>query len=349
MTTRRILNKAKKLNPGDRVATVSLSWGGAGDEAIRARYFKGKKRLEEHFNLEVVEMPHTLAGSRYLYEHPEARASDWMDAFLDPQIKGIFSTIGGDDTIRLLPHIDFDVIRNNPKIFVGYSDSTVNHLMCYKAGLSSFYGPAVLSDFAENVSMPDYTIDCVKKTLFCDRIIGDLPPAPTWSAERLEWLEENENIQRSFQPNTGYECLQGEGRATGPLIGGCLEVFDWLRGTMLFPDLEDFDGAILFFETSEDCPDPELLRFMLRPLGAMGVLERINGMIWGKPYGERFYEAYKAVIASVLSEYGRHEMPVLYNLSFGHCEPKFTLPYGAVAAIDCDFKGFSILESAVIG
>ena len=127
--------KAEKLDRGDKVAVVSLSWGGAGDEKFRDRYEIGKKRVEELFGLNVIEMPNSLKGSEYLDKHPEARAEDLMNAFKNKEIKAIFSNIGGDDTLRLLPYIDFDVIKNNPKIFMGYSDTTVNHFMCYKACL----------------------------------------------------------------------------------------------------------------------------------------------------------------------------------------------------------------------
>src|SRR5699024_9237052 len=119
------------------------------ESELRWRYEQGVQRLETVFGLHVVSMPRSLKGEDYLYEHPEARAADLMEAFQDDSIKGIIANIGGDDSIRLLPYIDFDVIRNNPKIFMGYSDITISHLFCHKAGLSSFYGPAVLTDFAE--------------------------------------------------------------------------------------------------------------------------------------------------------------------------------------------------------
>ena len=100
-----------------------------------------------------------------------------MQAFTDPCIQAIFCCIGGEETIRLLPYIDFAVIRRHPKIFMGYSDTTVNHLMCWKAGLSSFYGPAVLSDFAENLRLPAYTEKWVKKALFSPEPLGQVEPA----------------------------------------------------------------------------------------------------------------------------------------------------------------------------
>lgn len=342
------LIKPPMLSPGDRVATVSLSWGGAGDPEVLWRYNQGKQRLQDAFGLEIVEMPNTLAGSDYLYQHPEARAADLMAAFADPSIKGIITNIGGDDTLRLLPHIDFSVIRDNPKVFMGYSDTTVNHFMCLKAGLSSIYGPAVLSDFAENLELPEYTYNWVHKTLFSTEPLGEIPTAPVWTSQYLEWADEDtKDIMRKFEPNTGIETVQGSGSVTGSLIGGCIEVVDWIRGTPLFPDASEFDDSILFFETSEDVPTPDNLLFMLRSLAALDVLPRANGLIFGKPYDNMYYDEYKAEIVKVLAECGRTDMPVLYNLSFGHCEPKFCLPYGARAQIDCENQTFSILESGV--
>lgn len=343
------LIKPKKLKAGDKIATVSLSWGGAGDEAIKKRYFIGKKRLEDIFGLEVIEMEHTLKGSEYVYNHPKERAKDLMDAFLDKEVKAIISCIGGEDTIRLLSYIDFEVIKNNPKIFMGYSDTTVNHYMCYKAGLSSFYGPAILTDFAENVEMSEYTVDSIMKTLFSDDVIGDIAQSKEWTAEHLTWDDiNNNNIKRTFKENTGYELLQGKETVRGNLMGGCLEVMEMIKGTELFPKLEDFDNAILFFETSEETPKPEYIRWWLRNYGALGILDRVNGIIFGKPKGEVYYEEYKEEILKVLKEYNREDMPVLYNLSFGHCEPKFLIPYGAMAEINCEDISFSILESGCI-
>ena len=144
--------KPKKLKKGDKVAIVSLSSGLAGEEMFRHRYELGKKRLEQ-LGFNVVIMKNALKGIEYLYNHPEKRAEDFMEAILDKDIKGIICNIGGDDTIRLLPYIDFEAIANNPKVFMGYSDTTINHFMMQKAGVVSYYGPAVMTDFAENNNM----------------------------------------------------------------------------------------------------------------------------------------------------------------------------------------------------
>ncbi len=341
------LLKPPRLKPGDTIAAVSLSWGGAGDDAIRGRYMAGKQRVEALLGLRVVEMPHTLAGSDYLYAHPEARAKDMMDAFRDPNIRGIFSCIGGDDTLRLLPYVDFGVIRNNPKVFLGYSDTTVNHFMCWKAGLASVYGPAILTDFAENVRMPDYTLQWLQRVLFSAEPPGVVPAADAWTSQYLEWAEANQNTARVFQPNTGYELVQGSGVARGPLIGGCLEVLDWLRGTALFPEIDDFNDAILFVETSEDTPAPSSVLYMMRALATLGVLGRISGMLVGKPHNDLHRDAYHAAIRKVLQEEGRGSMPVLGNMSFGHCEPKCSLPMDAMAEINGEERTFRLLESGV--
>lgn len=115
--------KPQKLQPGDKVATVSLSWGGPGTHP--QCYEAGKRQLQDEFDLTVVEMPHSLHDAGWLHRHPQARADDLMQAFADPSIKAIISTIGGDDSIRILHYLDLDVIRSNPKILLGYSDTTV--------------------------------------------------------------------------------------------------------------------------------------------------------------------------------------------------------------------------------
>jgi len=343
-----MLIKPKKLKPGDTVATVSPSWGGAGDPNIRWRYDQGVKRLEEVFGLNVVAMPHSLKGSEYLYDHPEARAEDLNNAFQNDEIKGIFANIGGEESIRLLPYIDFDVIRQNPKIFMGYSDITILHLICLKAGLSSFYGPAVLVDFAENIQMDPYTIDMIKRALFSADPIGEIKAPAKWTSEYLEWDISNKNTRRKMYPNQTYELIQGNGIVTGHLIGGCIEVLEFAKGTPLWPKEQYWQDSILFFETSEEKTEPQYIRYWLRNYAAQGILHKCKGIIFAKPYGEVHYNAYKKEIKKVLTEYGLNNLPVLYNLTFGHTEPMFAIPYGARAEINCDEKTFTILESGVI-
>jgi muramoyltetrapeptide carboxypeptidase LdcA involved in peptidoglycan recycling len=332
------------LKPGDCVATVSLSWGGAGDEEILWRYQLGKKRLESVFGLKVIEMEHTLKGTEFVYNHPELRAKDLMDAFMNPEIKGIFSCIGGDDSIRLLPYIDFEVIRTQPKVFIGYSDSTITHLMCYKAGLISYYGPSILAEFAENIQIFDYTLESVRKTLFSNEVIGEIKPSQTWTSERIKWLESNKDIQKTMVQHYGYELLQGSGIVQGKLFGGCIEVLEFVKGTELWPTLED--DLILFFETSEEQPQPDQLLYWLRNYAVTGILTQAKAILFGKPSEEKFKDEYRDVIKKVVNEFNL-ECPIMLDMCFGHNEPMHVIPYGVSAEVNCELKVFSILESGV--
>ena len=343
-----MLIKPKMLQPGDYVATISPSWGGAGEPELKWRYEQGVKRLEEVFGLKVIAMPNSLKGADYLYKNPKARADDLMMAFKDKRIKGIIANIGGEDSIRLLPYINFDIIRKNPKIFMGYSDVTIAHLFCLKAGITSFYGPALLTDFAENVEMHSYTIQSIQQTLFTGEMIGEIVPSTEWTSEHLEWTESNKNRRRTMQPNKGYELLQGTGIVQGRLIGGCIEVLEFAKGTVLWPEEKYWENSILFFETSEDQPNPTLLRYWLRNYGIQGLLQKANGIIFAKPQEEKYYEEYKEEILKVMREFDLENLPILYNMNFGHTEPKFILPIGALAEINCHTNSFTILEGSVL-
>ena len=342
------LVKPQRLKPGNKIATVSLSWGGAGDADLLWRYNLGKKRLEEEFGLEVVEMTNTLKGSDYLYQHPEKRAEDLMAAFSDTSIKAIISCIGGDESIRMLPYIDFEIIKNNPKIFIGYSDSTITHFICLKANLSSFYGASILAEFAENVKIFDYTSHWFRKVLFDPKTIGIISATTEWTGERIEWYESNQLMEKTMTKNQGYEFLQGKGVVKGPLIGGCIEVMEMIKGTSLWPTNEKFVDSILFFETSEDMPNPSYIEYWLRNYGSQGILQKVKAIIFGKPYQEKYFEEYKNSIMKVISELGLIDLPIVYNMTFGHNQPMTCLPYGAMAEIDCDNKRFTIWESGVI-
>ncbi len=150
-----------------------------------------------------------------------------------------------------------------------------------------------------------------------------------------------------MQENSGYELLQGSGVVQGRLIGGCIEVLEFAKGTAIWPEPKDWENSILFFETSEEKSEPGLILRWLRNYAAQGILHKTNGILFAKPKDEEYYDAYKEVIQQVMKENDLEELPILYNLNFGHTEPKCVLPYGAMAEIDCSKKTFSILESGV--
>ena len=339
--------KPKRLNTNDKIAIVSLSWGGLGDKNLIHKYYIAKERLENDFGLEVIPMPNALKGTEFVYENPELRAKDLMSAFQDETIKAIFCAIGGEDTIRILPYIDFKIIRENPKIFMGYSDTTVNHFMMNKAGLISFYGPSVMCEFGEYVKMFDYTKEAVKNILFKDSKKLEIKSSPTWSKYFIPWKEENKNIEKTLiKEEHGYEVLQGTGKITGQILGGCIDVFPMIIGTTIWPKQEEWKDKILLIETSEDKLPPNYLTYYLRNLGAEGILDEIKGIIIGKPQDEKYYEEYKEVYKKVLKEYHKEGLPVLYNINIGHAYPTGIIPLGIEIEIDLDNKIIKLLESA---
>lgn len=344
--------KPAKLQPGDKVAAISLSWGGPG--TFPHRYEAGKQQLQAEFGVEVVETPHALKEAGWLHKNPKARADDLMQAFADPTIKAIFSTIGGDDSIRLLPYVDLDVVRNNPKIFLGFSDATTTHLLCYKAGLVSFYGPSIMTEFAENCGILPYVAEHVRTTLFSSEPIGVIDPCKDgWTVEMLDWADpENQSHKRKLTPSTGWKFLQGKGIHQGRLIGGCLDVLEFLRGTDFWPDASAWENAILFLETSEDAPPPSALKYAMRSYASMGILKKLSGILFGRPGGnvppEKFHEYDDVFRQVVVEEEGLSDLPIITHMDFGHTSPMFTLPYGVLAQINCDTQELSILENAVV-
>lgn len=342
--------KPKRLKAGDTVAIVSLSWGGLGDAELIHKYEIAKSRLEKIFGLRVKCMPNALKGSEFIGRHPELRAQDLMEAFQDRSISAIFCAIGGDDTIRILPYIDLEIIKNNPKIFMGYSDSTVNHFMVHKAGLVSFYGPCIMCEFGEYVEMFSYTERAVKDLLFSNFDTYNILPSPEWTDEYIPWEEKNINTPHTMKKDThGYEIINGNKTVKGHLLGGCLDVFMMVIGTKIWPTIDEWKDSILFVETSEDRPSPDFIRWTFRNLAAQGILKVINGIIVGKPQAEQYYEEYKtAIIEVVRDEEKLVDLPIFYNLNFGHAKPTGIIPYGINIELNCINKEVKLLECPTI-
>jgi muramoyltetrapeptide carboxypeptidase LdcA involved in peptidoglycan recycling len=343
--------KPRAIQRGDRLAAVSLSRGGP--SVIPVRYEAGKRQLEEEFGVTVVEMPHTLSDDDWLSRNPQARADDLMQALQDDSINGIVSTIGGDDSIRLLPYIDLDVITANPKVFVWYSDTTVTHLALLKAGVTTFLGPSVMSGFGESCGMHAYLVESFRRVVMTPEAAGVVPEnRDGWTVEHNAWSEPgNQERRRKLSPPIPWRFIQGQGRHRGHLIGGCLEVMEWLRGTPVWPTREEWEGAILVLETSEEAPPPSSVTRALRSYAAEGILEHLSGVIMGRPGGgidpARFTEYDSALQRVVRDEQGLSKMPLLTQMDFGHTDPMLTLPLGVQAEIDCDRCTFSLTEAAV--
>lgn len=352
------LIKPKALNPNDTIAAISLSSGCT--SLFPHRFEQGIQQIKESFGLNVIPTTHALNSVDEIYNHPEWRLNDLMDALLDENIKAILCNIGGSDTIRLLSLMNekhFEIIKTHPKIFLGLSDNTTNHFMFYKAGVSSFYGPSLLFGYAENGGIPEIMIQNTKKTLFEAKPIGILPESKEFIIDHVEWCGKNQP-KRPRIPSTPWRYIQGEKTTQGPLIGGCTDaLMTMLVGTPLWPNKKEFEGAILFLENSEEKPSIDTIIYWLRNLGAQGILSVLNGILFARPGNDEFaseaekikwlttYPEYDKAILKVLKEYNRTDMPVVTNMDFGHTLPQLILPYGAQTEINPNKKTVSILEA----
>jgi muramoyltetrapeptide carboxypeptidase LdcA involved in peptidoglycan recycling len=227
---------------------------------------------------------------------------------------------------------------------MGFSDVTVlNVAIWQRTGLVTFNGPALLTDFAEVPEMLEYTRVSFLKSVCDPGTIGRIAAAATWTEEFLDWGQRKDLERlREMRPSEGWTWLKG-GTAEGVLLGGCLESLQHLRGTSFWPDWE---GKILFFETSEGAPPPDRVDGILMDYENMGVLSKLSGMLVGRPM--RYSDAQKAELREVVLERTRRfDFPVVTDMDFGHTAPQFTLPLGCRARIDVQRQVFEVVEAAV--
>lgn len=330
------------------IAIVSLSRGILGEEIVAHEVALGLRRLEE-YGIQVKFMPHALAGLDYVKNHPECRAQDLLEAFRDEQVDMILCAIGGDDTYRLLPYLFEDRQLEKAvckKVFLGFSDTTMNHLMLHKVGLNTFYGQAFLPDLCELADqLLPYTRQYFEE-LLATGTISRVTPSPLWYEERTDWGSDQLGIGRKAHPNGGFRLLQGAGRFSGKLLGGCIEsMYDCFssdryadtvtlcRKYQLFPPADQWKGRILLLETSEEKPAPALFRKMVIALREWGVFGAVNGVLLGKPQDETYEQEYHQAL---LEEIGNPTLPVVANISVGHATPRCILPFGVDATVDVE-------------
>lgn len=259
----------------------------------------------------------------------------------------ILCAIGGDDTYRLLPYLfDHDKLRKavTDKIFLGFSDTTVNHMMLHKVGLPTFYGQAFLPDVCElGPAMLPYT-ERYFAELLRTGTIREVTPSDVWYESRTDFSPSQIGIAPAAHPDDGFQLLQGSPTFSGEILGGCIDTFyDFFDGTRyadmpqlcrkydLFPTAEDWKGKILLLETSEERMPPEKYRAALTHLKNAGVFRAVNGVLIGKPMDRKCEDVYKQLLVEVIDEAA---LPVVCNLNIGHAAPRCILPFGVRACVD---------------
>ncbi|HGJ9625636.1 TPA: S66 peptidase family protein [Streptococcus pneumoniae] len=287
------------------IGIVSLSSGIIGEDFVKHEVDLGIQRLKD-LRLNPIFLPHSLKGLDFIKDHPEARAEDLIHAFSDDSIDMILCAIGGDDTYRLLPYLfENDQLQKviKQKIFLGFSDTTMNHLMLHKLGIKTFYGQSFLADICElDKEMLAYSLHYFKELIETGRI-SEIRPSDIWYEERTDFSPTALGTPRVSHTNTGFDLLQGRAQ---------------------------FEGKILLLETSEEKPKPEDFKKMLLTLKDTGIFAVINGLLVGKPMDETFHDDYKEALLDIIDS----NIPIVYNLNVGHATPRAIVPFGVHAHVD---------------
>ena len=338
------------------IAIVSLSSGIIGEPFVQFETEIGDRRLKE-LGLNVRYMPHARMGLEYVSNHPEKRAEDLLAAFRDPEIDMILCAIGGDDTYRLLPYLFehgelADAVTD--KVFLGFSDTTINHFMLHKVGLRTFYGQSFLADLCElSPDMLPYTRRYFEE-LITTGTIREITPSDVWYESREHFTPSEVGKPLVSHPDHGFELLQGVPVFSGKILGGCIDsMYDMFDPTRyadmpelckkyrLLPEAEDWKGRILLLESSEEKPLPAVYRKALEYLKENGILDAVSGILAGKPMDNTYADEYWHLLVDTVDN---PELPIVFNVNIGHGTPRCIMPFGINAVVDTQKQSIRFTE-----
>lgn len=329
-----------KAAPGDKVAVVSPSWAAPG--AAPAVHDQAMARLAALTGLVPVEYPTT----RRLGASPTDRADDLDAAFADPEVRAVLATIGGEDQITVIPHLDAAAMRADPKPFLGYSDNTNLLHWLWDHGVAGFYGGSTQVHLGPGPAVDDVHARSLRAALL--------------TGERLEVTEpgESEDVGRDWQdpaalseygdrePTDPWTWAGPSRSVTGRTWGGCIEVVQWILTAGRFPhDPSVLDGGVLLLETSEELIPAREFGWILRALGERGLLAAVDAVVVARPPTSDFEvrptaeqrAALRAEQRDVAIEtVGRYhpDAVVVVGVPFGHTRPQWILPYGGLLTVD---------------
>ncbi|MGW4380190.1 S66 family peptidase [Kitasatospora sp. NPDC004531] len=328
-----------KPAPGDRVAVVSPSFGGPA--VFPLPYELGLRRLREEFGLEPVEYPSTRkAGAS-----PQERAADLHAAFLDPGVTAVLASIGGEDQITVIPHLDGELIRAHAKPFFGWSDNTNLLDFLWRHGVVSYHGGAIMTQFGRPGAMHPLTAASLRAALF-ERGEFELSEAEDVSTELGRW-EDPATFERmpASEPAGGAYWHRPDRVVEGVSWGGNLEILHWMAAADRLLPVEAYAGGVLVLETSEEMPSGGEVYRMLRNLGERGLLRQFPAVLVGRAMAWSFeqpndaeqratYRAeQRAAVLRALDAYAPDAMAV-FDVDLGHTEPQQVIPYGGLIRVD---------------
>jgi muramoyltetrapeptide carboxypeptidase len=312
--------RPKRLKPGDRVGLVAPATA-----LFRSVDIEIAQDAARAFSLEPRLGAHVRDRHGYLAGRDEDRAADVNAFFADASVSAIVAISGGWGCARVLPHLDWETIRKNPKVVAGFSDLTGLHCgLQARTGLVTFHTPMLLA------AWPPFSVEHFRRVVFeAEAVTMANPPGDE------ERLVQRENRIRTITP----------GRARGRLLGGNLTVLTTLLGS---PYVPAFDGAILFLEDVNE--DIYRVDRMLTQLRLAGLLGRVRGFVFGSCSRCEPGEGYGSLtLEEVLDEHVKPlGIPAYEGAMIGHQDQQFTLPVGIEVELDAAAGTIRMLEPAVL-
>jgi muramoyltetrapeptide carboxypeptidase LdcA involved in peptidoglycan recycling len=300
------------------------------------------RRIRVELELEPVEFPTTRTQGS-----PGERADDLNAAFADPDIRGVMATIGGDDQITVLRHLDPDAVLDDPKPFVGFSDNTNVLNWLWFHGVAGIHGGSTQMHLGPGPQVDAEHLSSLRAALFGGSV--DLHPVSRTRDVGLKW--DHPRVLDAAASDDAAEPWTWAGPPSvvaGPTWGGCLEIVHWnLAAGRWIHDVEDYAGCVLLLEPDEERPTPDAVYRMLRNLGERGLLEVCPALLWGRPPVGDFElrptpneaaarrEAYREVVMRAVADY-HPGMVVVLDVDFGHTSPQWVLPYGGRVTVDAE-------------
>lgn len=328
-----------RLVPGDRVAVLSPAF--AAPAVAPALHEQALRRLTELTGLIPVEYPTT----RELGASPEARAADVNAAFADPSIRAILATIGGDDQILVIPHLDAALAQADPKPFIGYSDNTNILNWLWRLGVSGFYGGSTAVHLGPGPAVDDIHLRSLRAALLDGGEVELIEPGESEDVG-LRWADPLALSRYGARVPVGDWTWSGPAtRAAGRTWGGCLEVIDGLALADRVPAASELEGAILLIETSEERPSASWVGRWMRGLGERGILSAVAGVAVARPpvsdfefhppqaEADALRAAQRDVVIETVARYNTDAV-VCVGVPFGHTRPQWIVPYGGRMTLD---------------
>ncbi|PSR32659.1 MAG: LD-carboxypeptidase [Sulfobacillus benefaciens] len=333
--------KPPKLSSGDTVGIVSPA------SPIAAfcpnRLQRGVECLK-NLGFQVTLGTYTSKQTGHTAGTIEDRLSDLHAMYRNPDVKVIVPTIGGYNSHQLLEQLNFDLIAQNPKILLGYSDITALQLGIFaRTGMVTYMGPALLPQFGEFGGVFPYTWDSLQNVLMNPQPNGQpMRQSEQWTEENLQWDREDTRA-RVMQVSTGWKILK-HGTAYGRIIAGNLSTLLLLAGTPYWPDM---NGAILCVEDDETT-DVAMVDRYLTQLRQMGVYHQVSALVVGRFLSATGFSAEDSLETVLTIATRGYAFPIIYDIDFGHTDPMMVLANGVMASLEADHSiALKYVESTV--